>query len=340
MPSSAPSPGSRRILAIAAVVLALWLASGPTRADSYVNFWLSNVDVGPEVPVLYVPPGLQSDIRIWARPEENYRLSAFSLDLKAEQPGAVSFTSIEVLNPDLQVLPTRTRHQLIFDSASGLYVLPSLIEDFSGFSLFDNAGDLPNGGGIGPLCGIDPDCSLASGQPSWHIATVEFTASLSYGSTELYLQIGEQGLWQSPADAMEPDLPTDASAVFGLPGDTVNQWTVPMVGGVDHRHNHQGAADAIITIATADFNQNGTVEGDDFLLWQRGFGSVTMPSEGDADGDADVDATDLAAWQYQFGIAYAATPVGSTVPEPTGAWAAAALLILSGTRGFRLRKAR
>lgn len=290
----------------------------PLRGDSIVNFWLSNADAGPAAPVIYVPPGALGEIQVWARPAIGYRLSAFALDLVAEQQGVASFQSVEVLNPLVQAMPEMFRHQLVFDSGAGLEPTPDEIYGFLGFSFFDNAMGLPNGGGIGPECGGDPCCSNASGAPSWHIATITYQAGLSPGATELFLEIGEQGIWQSPAGVIEPHLPTDTSAVFGLPNDVINQWSVPAIGGTDHRHNHQGVADAVIQVASADFDQDDDVDGVDFLTWQRGRGAGSTLAEGDADGDADVDAVDLTVWRFQWGVAGGAQPVGSAVPEPTG----------------------
>ena len=66
----------------------------------------------------------------------------------------------------------------------------------------------------------------------------------------------------------------------------------------------------------ADFNNDGSVDGADFLAWQRGFGKPgAVLADGDADADADVDAADLAAWKAQFGGA-AVAAIGA-VPEPS-----------------------
>ena len=67
---------------------------------------------------------------------------------------------------------------------------------------------------------------------------------------------------------------------------------------------------------SSDFNQDGGVNGLDFLIWQRGLGSAGGLAEGDADGSGFVDAADLAVWEAQYGIA----PLGgilATVPEPS-----------------------
>ena len=54
---------------------------------------------------------------------------------------------------------------------------------------------------------------------------------------------------------------------------------------------------------TADFDANDSINGADFLAWQRGFGkpnNVTL-ADGDANGDGSVDADDLAVWNSQYG---------------------------------------
>ncbi|BBO33798.1 choice-of-anchor Q domain-containing protein [Lacipirellula parvula] len=59
-----------------------------------------------------------------------------------------------------------------------------------------------------------------------------------------------------------------------------------------------------IAPASADFDGDGSIDGRDFLAWQRGFGIVApnaVKANGDADNDRDVDAADLAVWKSQFG---------------------------------------
>ena len=71
-------------------------------------------------------------------------------------------------------------------------------------------------------------------------------------------------------------------------------------------------------LSDPDFNGDGEVDGQDFLVWQRGFGLTgqTNNDNGDADGNGIVNAADLALWRTGFGAAVAA--VGA-VPEPTSA---------------------
>jgi hypothetical protein len=74
-----------------------------------------------------------------------------------------------------------------------------------------------------------------------------------------------------------------------------------------------------------DFNNDGFVDGDDFLLWQRflGVNSGATNAQGDANGDGAVNSADLALWRSTFGQP-ASQPAASAVPEP----ASCVLLVL------------
>jgi hypothetical protein len=55
---------------------------------------------------------------------------------------------------------------------------------------------------------------------------------------------------------------------------------------------------------SADFDGDGDVDGRDFLLWQRGYGTpapTVVKSNGDADNDLDVDGNDLVVWRGEYG---------------------------------------
>jgi hypothetical protein len=67
---------------------------------------------------------------------------------------------------------------------------------------------------------------------------------------------------------------------------------------------------------SADFDEDGDVDGLDFLTWQRGFGIVSpdaIHEQGDADTDRDVDGADLSVWETQYG----------TIPVPLVAFSTA-----------------
>jgi hypothetical protein len=87
-----------------------------------------------------------------------------------------------------------------------------------------------------------------------------------------------------------------------------------------------------MTYYDGDSNANGSVNGNDFLTWQTGFGIETYasPRDGDADWDADVDSDDLAMWQANFGAGAQATPIVAGVPEASSL----VLLLLGGLSLF------
>lgn len=92
----------------------------------------------------------------------------------------------------------------------------------------------------------------------------------------------------------------------------------------DGVHKFGGERDFVLALSdidislpdNADFDGNGTVDGLDFLTWQRGLGSTSgaKATDGDADNDSDVDADDFAIWLNQYGSQTLAAVL--IVPEP------------------------
>ncbi|WP_172992252.1 ELWxxDGT repeat protein [Lacipirellula parvula] len=62
-----------------------------------------------------------------------------------------------------------------------------------------------------------------------------------------------------------------------------------------------------------DYNNDGRVDGADFLAWQRGYGSAATPAGSGADGDGDgaVGASDLDVWKNHFGSSTPSTAASS-----------------------------
>ena len=87
-----------------------------------------------------------------------------------------------------------------------------------------------------------------------------------------------------------------------------------------------------------DFDNDGDVDGDDFLAWQGGFGTTSgaTQSDGDADFDGDVDGDDFLIWQSQLGTSLPGNGSASVaaVPEPTTSM----LLLLTGFLLARVRR--
>jgi hypothetical protein len=90
-------------------------------------------------------------------------------------------------------------------------------------------------------------------------------------------------------------------------------------------------------VEDADFDNDGDVDGADFLTWQRGVGTGTTPAAGDANGDGAVNATDLAIWKAQFGPG-SGVGAAAAVPEPATA-ALAALASAAWLLAARRRRA-
>ena len=72
-------------------------------------------------------------------------------------------------------------------------------------------------------------------------------------------------------------------------------------------------------VSDADFDGDGLVTGQDFLIWQLnlGLGGQVNNSNGDANADGTVDNLDLADWETQYGSPPPLSSSMAAVPEPT-----------------------
>ena len=86
---------------------------------------------------------------------------------------------------------------------------------------------------------------------------------------------------------------------------------------------------------SGDANGDGAVNGDDFLIWQQQFGSsvgeggLNAPNDGDANGDGAVNGDDFLVWQQQFGSSVGEGGLNAAVPEPSATVLLSATLIAS-----------
>ena len=111
--------------------------------------------------------------------------------------------------------------------------------------------------------------------------------------------------------------------------DSLSGSTIFQFGVFDNVHVYDAWIIEDAIFLEADFDEDGDVDGDDFLAWQTGFGtqSGAMKPDGDYDNDGDVDGDDFLGWQSEFG---SVAGDGSTaVPEP-----GSLLLLFAGALGF------
>jgi hypothetical protein len=199
---------------------------------------------------------------------------------------------------DLQAMIQRTRaegaagHSLWYSSA----VLDSYASELTAFYDVSTQGHAEN-----PrfTSGRRPAPIVASLNPG---SSDEWSAEIAdEGRYRLVAKSGN--FWKElAAVALQPGL-----ARFRLPGVTQVELLV------DRR---------TATSMLGDVTNDGAVDGADFLVWQRGFGTAQPSSAtGDANRDGSVDATDLLAWRLNYGFAeLPGASFGQSVPEPTPLW--------------------
>jgi hypothetical protein len=77
---------------------------------------------------------------------------------------------------------------------------------------------------------------------------------------------------------------------------------------------------AQVPVLNADFTGDGVVDQADALRWSEHAGLTTgaLRTDGDADGDEDVDGMDFLVWQRRVVVGGGLAPAGQYVPEPAG----------------------
>jgi hypothetical protein len=135
---------------------------------------------------------------------------------------------------------------------------------------------------------------------------------------------------------------------IGVRIDNEADATGAVVGyGYETDHNTAIAAGDIgPVVANADYNDDGKVDGADFLVWQQNQSATTKVIPlGSADGTGDglVNAADLAFWKTKYGTAVPAAGAAThAVPEPTSALMGAlgGVLMIGCFAARKMRKAR
>jgi T5SS/PEP-CTERM-associated repeat protein len=181
-----------------------------------------------------------------------------------------------------------------------------------GFEIFNATGtSLIDVVGIADLDGAVIDLDLMGGFTPTAGATFDLLTASSFGSTGV-------GTTQNVGTGEAFTLASEDAGVFSLA-------LVPGGRGEILRATFLAAPGN-----DADFDNDGDVDGADFLTWQRGLGlsgATATNAAGNANGDSIINGADLAVWRSEFGPP--SVPAVGAVPEP-----GAAALLLIAAAGF------
>jgi hypothetical protein len=107
------------------------------------------------------------------------------------------------------------------------------------------------------------------------------------------------------------------ASILDLELTTPGKYFARITGAEDRVQLYELAltASALVVQPDGDFNNDGRVDGADFLLWQTTLGSTGSGLAADGNGVGVVNSGDLAVWRDQFGSSSGTTTVAA-VPEP------------------------
>ena len=190
---------------------------------------------------------------------------------------------------------------------------------------------------------IAPELLISDDIPKTHRGIIRLSA-FSSGNGQTYLY-GEEGSWLAADNGylgMKFNIPgsgdhfgwvlvaTEKNDGIGLTGLKISEWAYQDVPGAVI-----GAGDRGNMAVPGDYDGNGEVEREDYLVWKTSFGTEVYPGEG-ADGNADgtVNAADYTHWKDNMGVTAA---TGSAIPEPAAATLGTLALGAVGVMALRRR---
>jgi len=137
---------------------------------------------------------------------------------------------------------------------------------------------------------------------------------------------------------------TDVTNITGIRLQALEDVSLPSHGpgraGNGNLVLQELVVDAVgVAAPNADFDEDGSVDGDDLARWRANFSTGATHMQGNADGDLDVDGRDFLIWQRQLGGAPPAAPAAAaSVPEPGAlalfATACCGVAVGAGRRGW------
>ncbi|TWU29952.1 beta strand repeat-containing protein [Bythopirellula polymerisocia] len=178
------------------------------------------------------------------------------------------------------------------DTGTGTVIMEGDLKPGSSPGIMDFGGNLS----FGPAAGLEIEIGGMIAGSQFDQVTITDIASLG-GTLDVSLI---NSFMPSIGDTFEI---ITASSVL----DTFSIENLPAIGGLLWNVNY-GATNVVLEVLspfTADFDQDGDVDGRDFFVWQRG-GSPNGTSSGD-----------LALWQSQYGSVLPLVAAANVVPEPS-----------------------
>jgi hypothetical protein len=159
-----------------------------------------------------------------------------------------------------------------------------------------------------------------------HGGSIDDNDLLTFANTNT----GTAGIIYYTTDGSDPRLmggAVNTASALTATGALSFDETVTVKARILRNGQWSALTEATFVVPNADFDANNVVNGFDFLLWQRGFGTTdATPADGDADLDGDVDGDDLAAVEQQFGlgapelvVAAITSPASDPEQEPAAA---------------------
>ncbi len=306
-----------RTLQVVAIFYCLLYPLAAVRAAN-THFWLSTQGFPSVSPLpsssTTVPEFVNfkgqagGSIYIWGRPEVGQTLENWSLNLRVSDTSVLTFTSSDVYESNVTSV---NRWQDVGEPTANS---TQIIRNIAGFS--------PTHMGLGIGSGTQgSDLYYDSVRNGWLLAKVNYSLQTftAFKSANLFLQIGSRGMSNLNGDSI------DVNAVFGHATETALNAANADDGG--QRQTSSVFPDGVIKYydkPDADFDGDTDVDGRDFLIWQRNFGTTTLLNAngnanpgGAAGQDNLVNHVDLAAWQFQYDTTVFPTLVA--VPEPNSA---------------------
>jgi hypothetical protein len=180
--------------------------------------------------------------------------------------------------------------------------------DMSYYEIRSTAGSL-NLGGWSSLDDAEGGDPVGTGWDEAPASTANLLSEVNLQSMSTFAPGGSASL----GNAFSVGQAQDISFFYAGPGATVLR---------------SGIVSYVTGANDADFDNDSDVDGNDFLIWQRGVGVGNNNATGDANASGTVDGADLAIWRSQFGPA--STAAAAAVPEP----GSLALLVVAGIGGL------